>query len=128
MSKRTLAALLDLFSKMLNSPRPAIDEREFSVILEGFATWLFSDCKSRWYDGAVEIEWRRRKSAQVIVSGQMWVGDDQSQWKEPFKLTLTDMRGTKQDIIAVMKIGEYENDAKLLFAFEDAKSIEGNES
>ncbi len=110
----------NIFQRLVNSEEVDLCNPDVSLMFEVIATNLLRARQERdsvYFDGAVGITASKRKSRQIEFSGQMWVGQNLRQWKEPFRVLVTDKRITNQDITAKVWIGPDEGEGVLAVAF-----------
>lgn len=67
-----------------------------------------------WFDGAIDLISRIRKSRQIVFKGKMWMADHKTQWLEVFEAVVTDKRISKQGIWVKIQVGEYVAEGDLL--------------
>lgn len=100
--RRSLAERFeDVFQRLLAGEKLDLYEEDVSFMFEVIASYLFAEIPDRkrcWYDGVDSLTASIRKSRQIEFKGEMWVGDDRTQWTEDFRATVTDKRETKQGI------------------------------
>lgn len=105
----------ETFSRLLSGEDFDLYQAGFSDALEIVAHQLFEGVrKDVYYDGVIELVVSPRKSAQIEISGQMWIGGNNSkQWLEDFHARATDKTCTKQGIWVSMKIGDFHSEGSL---------------
>lgn len=114
---------IDLATKLETAVRQLLAGEEvdlyaedMSVAWEGIAGSLLGALPNRagcYFDGVVNLAARKRKQGQVEFTGNMWVGDGQRQWTEPFLARVTDKTVTKQGIWVAISVGTDKAQAEL---------------
>ena len=67
-----------------------------------------------WYDGTGDLTYKKRKMNQLEFTGNMHVMYEQKEsWREPFFARVTDKRCTKQGIVVLVRVGEYQVEGNL---------------
>ena len=87
-----------------------------SIAWEGIAGSLLGALPSRagcFFDGVVNLAARLRKQRQIEFTGNMWIGDGQRQWTEPFIARVTDKTITSQGIWVAISVGTDRAEAEL---------------
>ena len=111
---------VDVFERLLAREKLDFYEEGMSGIFEFIARNLLGHLpqrKSDYFDGAVGLTAKLRKSRQVVFEGAMWVGDGKTQWTEDFQAIVTDKRITKQGIWFKVRVGSDEGEGDLSTAF-----------
>ncbi len=109
-------SLENIFFRLLAGENLDLYDYGVSRSFEIIAAKLLAEVPARryhWFDGVVNLAATRRKASQIVFSGEMWVGDDKAQWKEPFRAVITDKRSTKQGIWLRLEIGDVRAEADL---------------
>lgn len=119
--RRTLANRFEsAYQRLLSDAKLDLYEEDVSFMFEVIAAHLFAETPERklcWYDGVDGLNARVRKLCQVEFNGEMWVGDDRTQWKEEFRARVTDKQVTKQGIWITLWIGSDRAEGELSTAF-----------
>jgi hypothetical protein len=94
MQTRDLALNFEsVFQRSLFLEKVALDTPEVSFMFEVIATNLLVGAPERehhYFDGAIGLTSKVRASRTVEFQGEMWVGDENNQWTEPLKVTVTE--------------------------------------
>jgi hypothetical protein len=119
--RRNLATRFErVFQRLLSGEALDLHTEGVSSTFEFIAANLLAEVPDRkfcWYDGVVGLTASIRKPRQIEFKGEMWVGDDRTQWKEDFRATVTDKRVTKQSIWSTLWIGSDRAEGELSTAF-----------
>jgi hypothetical protein len=110
----------NIFERVLAREKLDFCNAEVSLMFEVIATNLLSETPERkdvYFDGAVNITSTLKKTRQVEFRGEMWVGGNQTQWKELFRAVATDKRITKQGIWITIWVGSDKAEGDLSAAF-----------
>ena len=110
----------DIFSRLLSNEKFDLYEAGLSSMFEVISTNLLSEIRQNsflYFDGVVDLNVTKRKPRQIEFTGQMWIGEGRSQWKEDFRATVIDKRVTNQGICVALKIGDFEAVGELTTAF-----------
>lgn len=123
--------------RLLSGDSLNLYEEDVSSMFEVIATQLLSEASGRefnWYDGVIGLNASVTKLGQIEFTGQMWVGDNRTQWKEDFRAIVIDKQVAKQGIGITLCIGSDRAEGDLLTAFGITKwawpvnILPGNES
>lgn len=124
MTNDTPTALADhfvnVFQRLISGEELDLYEEKVSSMFEIVAAQLFIDKPQRkfcWYDGVVGLTARVTKLHQVEFTGQMWVGDNKTQWKESFKVIVSDRPIAKQGISITLWVGTNRAEGEIAAAF-----------
>ena len=121
-NRRNLASQFQTtFERLIAGEKLDLCNADVSLMFEIIATNLLSEMPERkdvYFDGAVDITSTLRKSHQIEFRGEMWVGGNQTQWKEPFQAVVTDKRITKQGIWVAFRVGSDRAEGNLPAAFD----------
>lgn len=105
---------------MLVREKIDLDNDDISADISSMFEIIASNLLSRsniYFDGAIDLVWKIRKSCQVEFQGKLWVGNYETQWLEPFRALVTDKRVTKQGIWITIWFDSEKAEGELLTAF-----------
>ncbi len=111
---------LNIFERMLVREKIDLDNDDISADISSMFEIIASNLLSRsniYFDGAIDLVWKIRKSCQVEFQGKLWVGNYETQWLEPFRALVTDKRVTKQGIWITIWFDSEKAEGELLTAF-----------
>ncbi len=121
MTSRTLAlGFENMFQRLLFYEVVDLENPEVSSMFEVIASNLLGGSparKGQYFDGAVGVVSKVKTSRKVELHGEMWVGGDGTQWREPFKTTVADKSSTKQGIWVTIIVGSDRGEGELFAAF-----------
>ena len=109
-----------VFCRLLSGEILDLYAEDVSVMFQVIAANLLSEIPERkfhYFDGVVNLNAMPRKSHQIEFTGEMWVGDDRTQWKENFRARVTDKKVTKQGIWITVCVGLNKAEGELSTAF-----------
>jgi hypothetical protein len=115
-----------IFQRLLAGEKLDLYEENLSFMFEVIAAELLAEVPERkfcWYDGVDGLTASVRKSLQVEFKGEMWVGDEKTQWEEDFRARVTDKRLTKQGLWITIWVGPDKAEGELLSAFGITEEI-----
>jgi hypothetical protein len=122
MSQKELVTQFEqLFLRLLAREHVDLYAAGLSFMFEAIAGTLLGASPGRewcYFDGVVELRAQVKSPRKVEFRGEMWVGNDRNQWKEPFRATATDKRITKQGIWITLVVGSDRAEAELSSAFQ----------
>jgi hypothetical protein len=107
---------LIIFERLLAREKFDLETTDISFLFIVIAENLLLD-KSGYFDGATGLITKIRKTRQIEFNGKMWVGDNKTQWLEPFSALVTDKRITKQGIWIKIQVGDDKAEGDLSDAF-----------
>lgn len=110
----------NVFERLLSGETLDLYAERVSFMFEVIAANLLAELPERkgvYFDGVVPLSSAVRKSRQVVFTGKMWIGEDDRQWQEDFRATVTDKRITKQGVWITLCIGSDKAEGKLSAAF-----------
>jgi len=109
----------DIFRRLLSGENLAHFEQDLSPLFELIAANLLAGSESRigcYFDGVIGMTATLASSRKLRLDGEMWVGRDKSQWKEPFRATIVDKTSTKQGVWITVWIGEDRAEGEMVSA------------
>jgi hypothetical protein len=111
----------ELFLRLLAREHVDLYAAGLSYTFEVIAGTLLGASPGRercFFDGVVGLRAQVKSPRKVEFQGEMWVGSDREQWKEPFRATAVDKRMTKQGICITLAVGSDRAEAELSSAFQ----------
>lgn len=109
-----------LFERLINRETIELNNPDRSLFFEVIAENLLKEvCRETgiYFDGAVSLASTIRKKNQVEFQGEMWIGENKTQWKETFRAIVTDKRITKQGIWIKIQLDSHTAEGNLQTAF-----------
>jgi hypothetical protein len=103
------AKFTNIFERLLARENLADHEKELSGLFERIAQNLVGgspDYSGCYFDGAGWMIATIHPPRRVEFRGEMWVGRNTNQWREPFHAKVVDKRSTRQGLWITLSVGK----------------------